>query len=203
MRCGDYPGERHETGTERLRNRNTVHILVELLEFLCSEIRDNQRNDVANYSCEEAPQQAVRSEVGQRADKGEMPVVPQVDIDRFGRPRQQHQQVNAQTNRDNQRAYRSIVGYTGGRGPSHIENLELQIINIDNAVQSRAEGGGQQSGHDGEADETDADQQSAFEGFPELDTDADPEDRKNDRHHHWCSQSDDITEYFFHSALMV
>ena len=194
----DGPGKRHEACTEGLRNRDSVHFVIELLELGRCKIGDNQRNDVADNRSEESPQQAVCCEICQRTDKSEMPVVPQVDIDRFGGFGQQHQDINTQADRNNKCTYRGIVSDTGRSRPPHVEDFELQPVDIDHSIQSRTKRTGQQRRNDRETYETDANKQTAFEGFTELDADTNAQHSKDDGHHHGCTQPHDITEYFFH-----
>ena len=69
---------------KRLRNRDTFHFIIELLESRSSHIRHYQCNDVADDCCKEAPEDIVGSKIDDGSDKGEMPVVPKVDVDGAG-----------------------------------------------------------------------------------------------------------------------
>ena len=74
-----------ETCAERLGNGDTLHLVVESLEFVGGIVGHNQGNDVADNSGEETPPDIVAGKINDCADKCEMPVVPKVDIDRTGR----------------------------------------------------------------------------------------------------------------------
>ena len=80
----DY-GKWNETCAERLGNGDTLHLVVESLEFVGGIVGHNQGNDVADNSGEETPPDIVAGKINDCADKCEMPVVPKVDIDRTGR----------------------------------------------------------------------------------------------------------------------
>ena len=115
---------------EGLWNRDTLHFIIELLKSGSSHIRHYQCNDVADDCCEESPEDIVGSKINDRSDKGEMPVVPKVDVDSAGCFGKQHQQVNAQTNRDNKSTDRGVVGNCCCRRPSHVENSQFQSVDF-------------------------------------------------------------------------
>ena len=119
------PCKGHKTCAERLWNRDSVHAVVESLEFLGRDIGQDKRDDIADYGTEESPRERVAGEVDYGADEGEVPVVPEVDVDGARGLGEEHQKVDAQTHGDDERAHGSVVGHRGGCGPSHVEHLEL------------------------------------------------------------------------------
>ena len=66
---------------ERLRDRDSVHFIIELLKSRSGKVCHYQRDDVADDSCKESPIDIVGSKVYDSADKCKVPVVPKVDID--------------------------------------------------------------------------------------------------------------------------
>ena len=75
---------------ERLRNRDTVHFIIELLESRSSHISHYQCNDVTDDGSEESPIDIVGSKVDDSTDKCEVPIVPKVDINGTGCFGKQH-----------------------------------------------------------------------------------------------------------------
>ena len=199
-RLAEHDGEGDESLAERLRDRDPVDILIEGLEILGRQVGHHERDDEADDGGEEAPPDAVRREVHHGADEGVMPVVPQVDVHGLGRAQEQQEDVDAQADRDDEGAHGGVVGDGRGRGPTHVEDAEVEVVDVRHRRQGSAQAAGQQGRHDGETDETDAHLQAAAEGFPGFDADADAEDREDDRHHDRGAQSDDIAEYFFHMS---
>ena len=130
-----------------------------------------------------------------------MPIVPEVDVYCPCGLCQEHEYVDSQTDRDNERTYRGVICHGSGRRPSHVKDLELQTIDLDHLAQCRADGAGKQRCDYRKAHKADSYQESALEGLAEFDTDADAEDGEDDRHHHRGAQTDDITEYLFHNYL--
>ena len=119
----DANGKSRETLAERLRNADTVHIIIVALELLGSQVGHHQCNDVAHDGSEIAPcQTLIHHEIGHGTNESEMPVVPEVDIHRAGGLGNQHQEVHAQTDGDNQRTYGRVVSHGGSGRPSHVEH---------------------------------------------------------------------------------
>ena len=115
--------EWHETLAEWLRNRDTIQIVI-FLESVGCQVCTNQRVDVADDSCEIAPKQTLaHHEVSHCTDKGEVPVVPEVDIYGTCCLGNQHQEVDTQTYWDNQCAHCCIVSYSCSCRPSHVKNI--------------------------------------------------------------------------------
>ena len=75
---------------ERLRDRDSVHFIIELLKSRSGKVCHYQRDDVADDSGEEAPPDIVAGKINDCADKCEVPIVPKVDIDGTGCFSQQH-----------------------------------------------------------------------------------------------------------------
>ena len=65
--------------------------VVEALELVGGIVGHDQGDDVADDGGEEAPQDAVAGEVDHGTDEGEVPVVPEVDVDRAGGLGNKHQ----------------------------------------------------------------------------------------------------------------
>ena len=194
----DESGKGYESLAEGLGNGNAFHLVVESLELVGCEVGKHKGDNVADDGCEEAPQDAVGSKIDYGADEGIVPVVPQVNVDGAGGLGQQHDNVDRQADGDDEGTHRCVVGDGGGCGPTHVEHLELESVEFDNAAQGRAQAAGEQGCDDGETDETDTDEQTALEGFAQLDADAYAEDGENNRHHDGGAETDNVTEYAFH-----
>ena len=132
-----------------------------------------------------------------------MPVVPQVDIDGARAARDEQQEVDTQADGDDEGTDSRIVGHSGCCGPSHVEDLELEVIELGNLRQRTTEIGSQQSGNDAQAHETDAHIEARLEGTTEFEANAKANDSKQDGHHDRCTQSDDVTKDLFHLFLNI
>ena len=118
-------GEWHEALAEWLRNGDTVQVVV-LLELLCGQICTYQCNDVADDGCKVPPKQTLtHHEVSHGTDKGEMPVVPEVDVHRTGGLGYQHQEVDSQADWDNQGTHRCVISHGSGCRPTHVKHVQL------------------------------------------------------------------------------
>ena len=92
----DDDGKSRKALTERLGDGDALHIVVVALEALCREVGHHQGDDITADGGEITPQQTlVHDEIGHGADEGEMPVVPQVDIDCSRTFCNQQQEVDA------------------------------------------------------------------------------------------------------------
>ena len=130
-----------------------------------------------------------------------MPIVPQVNIDcpcGFG---YQHQEVDAQANRDYQCADGGIVSHRSRSRPSHVKHIQLQVINIRNRLQRVVEVSCQQSGNNPEPDEAHTYKESRLESLTEFHANAQANDREDDWHHHAGAQAYDIAKYLFHFLI--
>ena len=121
--------ERQEALAERLWHRDSIKILVITLELRGRAVGNNQRDDIANDRREVAPIEVlVENEVDHSADKGEMPIVPEVDVHRACSFCKQHQQVYTQANGDNEHTHGRVVSHGCCGWPSHIKHLEVEVI---------------------------------------------------------------------------
>ena len=75
-----------------------------------------------------------------------MPVVPQVDIDGLGGLGEKHQQIHTQADWNDEGADCGVIGHRCSCRPAHIEDLELQSINLHDLGKCRSEGTGQEAG---------------------------------------------------------
>ena len=71
-------------------------------------------------------------------DKGEVPIVPKVDIDRTGSLDEEEQQIDTEAHRDDKSSYSSIVGNSGRCRPAHVKDLKLKIVDFDDPVKRGA-----------------------------------------------------------------
>ena len=131
-----------------------------------------------------------------------MPVVPQVDVHRAGTLRDEEQEVDAQTDGDDQRADGGVIGHGGGSRPAHVEHAELQVVEFADGRQRTAEVVGQQGRHDAQTHETDTHIEARLQRLAERHAYAEADDGKEDRHHHRCAQTDNVTEYLFHCLIV-
>ena len=116
-----------------LWDRNSLHTLIVALELRSRKVSHHQCVDIAHDSSKVSPcQTLVHHKVSHCTDKGEVPVVPQVDIYGTCGLGYQHQEVNPQTDGDNQRAYSRVIGHSCSSRPTHIEHAKLQIIQTRN-----------------------------------------------------------------------
>ena len=183
----DSDGKRRKTLTERLRNADTVHILIVALEAVCRQVCHHQRHNIAADGSEIAPQQRlIHHEVGYSTDKGEVPIVPQVNVHRTCTLGNKQQEVDAQADGNNQCANGCIIGHSGGGRPSHVEHSQIQIENLGDCIKGCVEVGSQQSRDDAQAHKTDTNIQAALERLAELHAYAQADNRKKDWHHHRC-----------------
>ena len=136
----DEHSEWSETLNERLWDRDSLHTLVVALELRSSKVCHNQRVDVAHDSGKIAPCQAlIHNEISYRANEGEVPVVPQVDIYGTCGLGNEHQEVNTQTNGDNQSSNCCVISYCCCSRPTHIENAKLEVVEARNLAKRATE----------------------------------------------------------------
>ena len=158
------------------------------MELRGSDVSEYQRDDVAHDGGKIAPGEALaHDEVSHGTDESKVPVVPQVDVERACRFRQEHEHIDAQTDRNDERSHCSVVGNRSSSRPAHVENIELEVIEIADGFQRIVEVGGQQRRDHAQAHETDTHIESRFEGLTELHADAEADHREDDRHHHRCA----------------
>ena len=137
-------GERHEALAERLRNRYAVEVVM-LLELLGCKVGTYQSVDVADDGCEVAPQQALaHHKVNNGTDECKMPVVPKVDIDSTCGLGDEHEEVYAKTDGDDERTDSGVVSHSGSSRPTHVKHVELQMIDFGDALERIVEVGGEQ-----------------------------------------------------------
>ena len=92
----DTDGKSRETLAERLRNGDTVHIVVITLELLGGQVGHYQCNDVAHNCGEITPSQAlVHYKISHGTNESKMPIVPQINVHRAGCLCNQHQEVDS------------------------------------------------------------------------------------------------------------
>ena len=116
-----------------------------LLELISCEVGHYEGDDIAHDSSKITPQQAlIHHEIGHGTDKGKMPVVPQVNINGSRELENQHQQIDAQTDGDNQRSYGSTVGHSCRSRPTHVKHLQLQVVKLRDGFQGAVEVGSEQ-----------------------------------------------------------
>ena len=112
-----------------------------------------------------------------------MPVVPQVDIDRAGTLGNDQQEIDAETDGDDECSDCGIISHSGGSGPSHVKDLELEVIEFADSTQWTTEIGGEQGGDNAQANETHADIEAGLERLTEFHADAKADNREENRHH--------------------
>ena len=175
----DADGKGRKALTERLGNGDAIHIVVIALELRGRQIGHHQRVDVTHDGGEVAPSQTlVHHEVGHSPDKGEVPVVPKVDVDRTRTFGNKQQEVYAQTDGDDQRTHSRVISDSGGSRPAHVEHAELQVVKTRDLTQRTAEVVRQQGRHDAKANETDTHIKTRLERLSELHADAQSDNSK-------------------------
>ena len=160
----DANGKSREALAERLWDADAIHIVVITLELLGCQIGHHQRDDVAHDSCEIAPSQTlIHHEICHSTNEGEVPVVPQVDVDRTCTFGYEQQEVHTQTDGNDQCAYSRIVCHSCSSRPTHIEHAQLEIVKLRNLAQRTTEVVGQQGCHNTQSHETDTHVESRFQ----------------------------------------
>ena len=185
-----------------MRYADALHTGIEFLEFLGCKVGQDKCNDITDNGCEESPRNAVGHKINHRADEGEVPIVPKVDIYGTRATEQQQHEVNSKTNGDNKRAHQCVVSHRRGSRPSHIKYFQLEAVNLNNIVKSRTKRTRKQSRNDTQSDESHADIETAFQGFRKFYTDANAQKSEDNRHHYGCTEADNVTEYLFHDYVL-
>ena len=129
-----------------------------------------------------------------------MPVVPKINVDRACSLGEEHQQVDSEAHGDDERSHGRVVGNGCGSGPAHVEYMQLQIVDADHRVESRAEAGCEPGGDYRQSHESYTHLKSAFKSVAEFDADAQSEYGEDYWHHHRRTKSDYIFENFFHCS---
>ena len=83
------------------------------------------------------PQARVAGEEDHGSDESEMPIVPKVDIDGAGCLGQEHQEIDAEADGNNEGSDGSVVGHGGSGRPAHVEYLQLKVVDFHDSVKSR------------------------------------------------------------------
>ena len=77
-----------------------------------------------------------------------MPVVPQVDIDGTCGLRNDHEEIDAEADRNDECAYGSVVSDRGCSGPTHVEDAQVEREDVLNGLQRVLEVVGQEGRDD-------------------------------------------------------
>ena len=121
-----------------------------------------------------------------------MPVVPKVDVYGAGGFGEEHEKIDAETHRDDECSDGSVVGDRGGCRPAHVEDFQLETVDVDNGVQRRAEGRSEEGCDNRQPHESNANFKAGFKGVAEADADAHTEHGEDYGHHYRCTEADYI-----------
>ena len=174
-----------------------------LLELLGCKVGTYQSVYVADDGSEIAPQQALaHHKVNNGTDECKVPVVPKVDIDSTCGLGDEHEEVYAKTDGDDERADSGVVSHSGCSRPTHVKHVELQMIYLGDALERIVEVGGEQCCDNSQTDESYTDIKTRLEGLAELHADAKTDDGKQYRHHHRSTKTNYVTENLIHLILL-
>ncbi len=132
-------GDRCEALTERLRDGYAFHARIEFLEFLGGHVCKDEGDDIADDGGEEAPYDAVGEEKDDGTDECEVPIVPQVDVHRACEASEQEQEIDAEAHGDDECAHSGVVCHGCGCRPSHVEDVELEVVDVNHLSECRSE----------------------------------------------------------------
>ena len=174
-----------------------------LLKLLCCEVGTHKCVDVADDGCEVAPQKALaHHKVYYSTDECEVPVVPKVDIDSTCGLGDEHEEVDAKTDWDDERTYSGVVSHSGSSRPTHVKHVELQMIDFGDALERIVEVGGKQCCNYSQTNEAHTDIKTRLECLAELHADAKTNDGEEYRHHHRSAKTDYVTKNLIHLFLI-
>ena len=183
-RFADNQGKRHKALTERLRDADALPLWIVFLELVGCKVCHHERDNIAHNGGKVAPRQRlVHHEICHSTNEGEVPVVPEVDIDSTRTLGDDQQEVDTQTDRNDECANRCIVSHSSCSRPPHIKNLQLQVVQLADSTQRTTKVRSKQGGDDSQADETHADIQSTLQRASESKTNAEADNREENRHH--------------------
>ena len=167
-----------ETLAERLRNRDARQVIMGL-KLLGSQVSHNKRDNIANDGSEIAPcQRLTHHKVSHSTDKGEMPIIPEINVYGTCTFSNKEQEVDTKQNRDNQGAYGRIVSHSGSSRPSHVKHLQRPLIEVGYILQRRGEIICQQFRNHIESHETNAHIETTFERLAKLHANAQADNSK-------------------------
>ena len=127
-------GKRRETLAERLWHGDARKIVI-LLEPVGRQVGHDKGEDVTHDSCEITPEKAlVEDKIDHGTDEGKMPVVPQVDVDSARSLRDDHEEVDAKTDGDDEGTHSGVVSHRSGSGPAHVEDAEIEREDVLNGL---------------------------------------------------------------------
>ena len=101
---------------------------------------------------------------------------PKVDIDSTCGLGDEHEEVHAKTDGDDERTYSGVVSHSGSSRPTHVKHVELQMIDFGDALERIVEVGGKQCCNYSQTNEAHTDIKSRLECLAELHADAKTDD---------------------------
>jgi hypothetical protein len=141
----------------------------------------------------------------QRADEGEVPEVPDVDVERPGQAAEQHQDVDGDADRDDPQPDRRAEGDRRGRWPTDVDDVALHSGALDDRLGDVGEAGEHQADHQIDTDEGDTDGHGSAEGPSGLRSQDHCDDEDDDGQEHSGPQTVDdgleFDQYTVHDVL--
>ena len=132
-----------------------------------------------------------------------MPIVPKVYIHRACGLGDEHKEVDTKTDWDDKSTDCRIVSHGSCCRPTHIKDIELQMIQVGDTFQRVIEVCGEQSCHNTKTNESYSYKESRLESLSEFHAYTKSDNGEDDRHHHTCTQTDNVTEYLFHFVFFL
>lgn len=175
----------------RRRAAGQVH---EFLEIRSREIGEHEADDHRQARGDEGEPDAARQRRDVAADKGVLPEVPDVDVDRLRRLRDEHEDVDEQAERDDEDAHLAAEGDRRRARPADINDAQVDAEAVRHGRRHRHDGPLQQRQHQVDADEAHAHEQRGAQGFRKARAEADAHDQQNDRHENARAEIGDRAE---------
>ena len=138
----------------------------------------------------EAHHDVVGDDGNEGAGEGEVPVVPDVDVDGLRGVGEQHHDVDNEAKRDDEHADVGAHGDGGGGGPADVNRGQGQAEASDHVGGCRGKRSSQKAVDDEvQADEADADREASTKALAEARTKAAAKNSQEDRHHNGDAQA--------------
>ena len=180
------PGQGHEGAGEAVGDGDALQAVV-LGHGGGGKVADDQHDDHVDGGGDTGHQ---------GAGEGEVPVVPDVNVDGLGGVGEQHDDVHHQAQGDDHGANIGGHGDGGGGGPAHVDDRQGEAVPFHHGLGGGAKVLAQQAEDGGDAHQADAHGQTGAERLAGLGSEEDAQQRHPHGHHNRGTQVLDKADHF-------
>src|SRR5690606_16831594 len=159
-----------------------------LLHPLGRNVGEFERDDAVGGGPQEPVPEASRDRHDDGAREGEVPEVPDVDVDGFRQPQQQHGEVDQNDHRNDDGADPGGEGHARGGRPAGVHDGQIQVEPLHEQIGDRPDVVPDQVQHQVQADEPDADRDAGAQRLADFEAENQTHDENDDRQHEGGSE---------------